>query len=255
MPAELFDYFSLFRLGSVALRVSSMLVFLPLPGYKNLPTPARVLLALALAVVLVTASPDQIISSGLNDDFLIRTLADVFTGVSISLVAVLVVESFMFGGQIMAVLAGFSYASTIDPFSESDAGIMPSLMSVTANLLFFQSPLYPGLIRALAAGLNRAPENVSAGSSEAARMIVGFSSHCLDVGTKIALPVVALLFLADLFIGLFGRLQPQLHILSISFSLKLLVLMAAAAAVQPALGWLYQRLTLTAVGVVHALTR
>jgi len=255
MPAELLDSFSLFRLCSGFLRLSAMLVFLPLPGYKNLPPAARVLVAISLAIVLSTASPNAFPSSRPSDDLLIQLLTDFLTGISISLVAALVVEALMFGGQIMAILAGFSYASTIDPFSESDSGILPSAMSITANLLFFQSPLFSGLIRALAAGLNREPEHVSIQSPEAAQLFLNFSSHCLEVGVQLALPVIALLLLADLCIGLFGRLQPQVHILSVSFALKLLGLMASAAALLPVLQWLYQRLALSAVNVLHALTR
>jgi flagellar biosynthesis protein FliR len=64
-----------------------------------------------------------------------------------------------------------------------------------------------------------------------------------------------LLFLADLFIGLVGRLQPQIQFLSMSFSLKLLGAMAAIAALAPALRWLYQQLAASAVNVLHLLAR
>ena len=255
MPAEMLDTFALFRLGSVAIRLGAMLVFLPLPGFRNLPPAARVLLSLSLAIVLAAASPESLPSSGAHEDLLMRLLADLFTGVSISLVATLVVESMMFGGQIIAVTAGFSYASMIDPFSDSDSGILPSLMSLTANLLLFHSPLYAGLIRALLAGMSRAPDQVSVHGPEATRILLRFSTHCLETGIKLALPVIALVFLADLCIGLFGRLQPQIQFLSISFSLKLLGTMAATAALLPAARWLYQRLAINAVDVLHALTR
>jgi flagellar biosynthesis protein FliR len=255
MPAEMFDTLALFRLGSVAIRLSAMLVFLPLPGFRNLPPAARVLLALSLAIVLAAASLDSLSSSGVHEDLIMRLLADLFTGVSISLVATLVIESIMFGGQIIAVTAGFSYASMIDPFSESDSSILPSLMSLTANLLLFQSPLYAGLVRALSASVNQVPNQVSVRGPEAARILLRFSTHCLQTGIKLALPVIALVFLTDLCIGLFGRLQPQIQFLSISFSLKLLGTMAATAAVLPAVGWLYQGLAITAVDVLHALTR
>lgn len=232
-----------------------MLIFLPFPGYKNLPPATRLLFALCLALTLAIASPVSFALVRPTDDLLIRLLADALTGISISLVAMLVVESLIFCGQIMAVLAGFSYASTIDPFSESDSGIVLSMMSITANLLFFHSPLYAGLIRALASGLGHEPEQVSVRSTEAVRILLSFSSHCLEVGIKLSLPVIALLFLTDLCVGLFGRLQPLIHILPISFSIKLLGLMAATAALMPVTRWLYQRLTLRAIDVLFALTR
>jgi flagellar biosynthetic protein FliR len=255
MPVELFNTGSLFRLASVALRLSALLVFLPLPGFKNLPTAARVLFALSLGAVLAASTPPALYEAPTGSDFVIRLLADLLTGVSIGLVSTLVVEAFTFGGQVISVQAGFSYASTIDPFSESDSGILPSIFSLAANLLLFESPLYAELIRALMGGLLRTPEQVSLRAPEMVRILIGFSAHCLQIGIKLALPIIALLFLADLCIGLFGRLQPQIQFLSMSFSLKLLGAMAAVAALVPALDWLYQQLAVSAVNVLHFLAR
>lgn len=232
-----------------------MLVFLPLPGFRSLPAAARVFLALSLAAVLAVSAPPTLYQEKSGTDLLIRLLADLVTGVSIGLVSTLVVEAFTFSGQVLSVQAGFSYASTIDPFSESDSGILPSLFSLAANLLLFTSPLYAELIRALMAGLLRSPDTALVRAPEACRILIGFSAHCLEIGIKLALPIIALLFLADLCIGLFGRLQPQIQFLSMSFSLKLLGAMAAVAALAPALRWLYQQLAANAVNVLHLLAR
>jgi flagellar biosynthetic protein FliR len=255
MPAEVFSAGSLFQLAPIALRLSAILVFLPLPGFRSLPAAARVFFALSLAAVLAVSAPPALYEGQPGADFLIRLLADLVTGVSIGLVSTLVVEAFTFSGQVISVQAGFSYASTIDPFSESDSGILPSLFSLSANLLLFHSPLYGELIRALMAGLLRSPDRALLRAPDAARILIGFSAHCLEIGIKLALPIIALLFLADLCIGLFGRLQPQIQFLSMSFSLKLLGTMASIAALAPALRWLYQRLAVSAVGVLHLLTR
>lgn len=255
MPAEIFNTGPLLQVASLALRLSAMLVFLPLPGFKSLPAAARVLLALALAAVLAASAPPVAFQPLTGPEFLIRLLADLLTGVSIGMVSSLVVEAFNFAGQVISVQAGFSYASTIDPFSESDTGILPSIFSLAANLLLFHSPLYAELIRALMGGLLRSPDQVALRAPETARILIGFSAHCLGIGIKLALPIIALLFLADLCIGLFGRLQPQIQFLSMSFAVKLLGTMAAVAALMPALRWLNQQLSVSAVNVLHLLAR
>jgi len=232
-----------------------MLAFLPLPGFKSLPAATRVLLALSLAAVLAVSASPALYEERLNSNFLLRLFADLLTGVSIGLLSTLVVEAFTLSGQVISVQAGFSYASTIDPFSEADSGILPSLFSLAANLLLMHSSLYAELIRALMAGLLRSPDRALLRAPETARILIGFSTHCLEIGIKLALPIIALLFLADLCIGLFGRLQPQIQFLSMSFSLKLLGSMAAVAALVPALRWLHQQLSVSAVDVLHLLAR
>ncbi len=255
MPVEAFNTGTLLQLASLALRLSAMLVFLPLPGFKSLPAAARVFFVLALAVVLTASAPPAVYEARLGSGFLIRLLADLLTGVSIGLVSTLVVDAFTFSGQVISVQAGFSYASTIDPFSETDSGILPSLFSLAANLLLFHSPLYAELVRGLMAGLLRPPDQVALRAPETARILIGFSAHCLAIGIKLALPIIALLFLADLCIGLFGRLQPQIQFLSMSFSLKLLGTMAAVAALAPAFRWLHQQVAASAVNVLQLLAR
>jgi flagellar biosynthetic protein FliR len=255
MPAEVFNTSALLRVASLALRLSAMLAFLPLPGFKSLPAATRVLLALSLAAVLAVSASPALYEERLNSNFLLRLFADLLTGVSIGLLSTLVVEAFTLSGQVISVQAGFSYASTIDPFSEADSGILPSLFSLAANLLLMHSSLYAELIRALMAGLLRSPDRALLRAPETARILIGFSTHCLEIGIKLALPIIALLFLADLCIGLFGRLQPQIQFLSMSFSLKLLGSMAAVAALVPALRWLHQQLSVSAVDVLHLLAR
>ena len=255
MPVEAFKTGELLRLASLVLRLSAMLAFLPLPGFKSLPAAARIFLALTIAVVLAATAPPSVLEAGLGSDFLLRLLADLLTGVSIGLVVTLAVDAFTFSGQVISVQAGFSYASTIDPFSESDSGILPSIFSLAANLLLFHSPLYAELLRGLMSGLVRPPDLAVLRAPEAARILIGFSAHCLGAGIKLALPIIALLFLADLCIGLFGRLQPQIQFLSLSFSLKLLGTMAAVAALAPAFRWLYRQLATNAVTVLQQLAK
>jgi flagellar biosynthetic protein FliR len=243
------------QLAAIALRLSAMLAFLPLPGFKSLPAATRVLFSLSFASVLAVSAPPEAFAAPPGGAFLLQLMGDLLTGVSIGLVCTLVVDAFTFSGQVISVQAGFSYASTIDPFSESDSGILPSLFSLTANLLLFQSPLYAELLRALMSGLLRPPGQAAAHAQGVARILIEFSAHCIGIGIKLALPIIALLFLADLCIGLFGRLQPQIQFLSMSFSLKLLGTVAAIAVLAPALGWLFQQLSLSAVNVLREFAR
>ena len=247
--------FTLFALGVAVVRASLILVFLPIPGFRLLPVGARALVAFSMATVIAGAGTWAEGPAVAGAYGFTRLMADLFTAAGIGLAGNFVVESLTFGAQMIAAQAGFSYASMIDPFSESDTGIIPSFVGLAANLLIFQSPLYAGLFRALAEGLSRAPERAASHASDVARIVVGFSAHCLEYGIRLALPVIAFGFLADLCIGLFGRLQPQIQFLPISFSLKLLGALTATAAVLPALGWLHQRLSATAGDVLLVLTR
>ena len=60
----------------------------------------------------------------------------------------------------------------------------------------------------------------------------------LEYGVRLALPVMGLLFLADLALALLGRIQPNLQLLTLIFPVKMLaglLLLAALAGVTPRL--------------------
>jgi flagellar biosynthetic protein FliR len=241
MPVESLSAFGVFAWLRSALQMSVVLILLPLPGLRTLVPPARAFLALAIAGVLAAAAPSAPRPNS-GSDWMGLLINDFFLGIGVGLAVTFVVEAFLFAGQVIATQAGFAYASTIDPFSEADSGLLPSLLSLAASLLFFQSPLYGALVRALIASSGRV-ENPQAGLAlPIAQSLIRFSAHCLIAGLRLALPLIALLLLADLCIGLFGRLQPQVQVLTMSFSLKLLGAMAAVAALIPAIPHLYRQL-------------
>jgi len=229
-----------------------MLSLLPLPGFKAFPIIVKVFLVVSLAVSIGFATNQSSPSNTMSDDGLVQIMAELFRGIGISLVATFAIEALIFSGQIIAVQVGLSYAAVIDPFSESDSGILPSLMGLLSGLLLFQSELYAGLIRSLALTVNRGPGGSGASNMESARSLIEYCVNCLQMGLRLALPVMALLLFVDICMGLFGRLQPQIQFLPLSFSMKLLGAMAALAGLMPAYGYLYARVAGSSAATLQA---
>lgn len=89
-------------------RISGVFVFVPLPGLRSAVDPARILLALGVAISLypVWPRPAASMQAGL---FTVWLAAEAALGLGIGLAVSFAVEAFMVGAQAIGLQAGFSF--------------------------------------------------------------------------------------------------------------------------------------------------
>src|ERR1700730_2223469 len=103
-------------------------VFVPLPQLRNSSAAARVVLSLAITVALQSVWPSIPVSlnGGLTELWLLleRMVAEAGYGIAIGLVVALLGETFTLMMQMLGIQAGYGYATTVDPNSEADSGVL-----------------------------------------------------------------------------------------------------------------------------------
>ena len=100
-----------------------------------------------------------------------------------------------------------------------------------AGSLFFALGFDRSVVEVLAKSLERIPAGTYALSGHVVNTVLRLGSAIFTTGLQLALPILALLLLLDIAFAVLGRLQTQLQLLSLSFSLKMLVAMAFLASV------------------------
>lgn len=241
MPVEaLFSYATLLGFLFTLARVSGVFAFLPLAAYRAAPEAAKIILSLAFTVILWPEWKSPVRVGAANDTSIGRIVAglagEMALGLAIGLIVAIVLELFQVAAQIVSLQAGFGFASTIDPTSGADSTVLISLAQLTAGLLFFTTGGDRMLVRVLADSMHLCPPEsftVKTGWSEA---IVRFSSTIFSSGLRLAAPIVALLLLADISLAVLGRMQTQLHLVSLTMPVKLaatMLLLSVTLAFQP----------------------
>lgn len=224
----------------VLARVSALLAFLPLAGFRNAPPQIRIILALVLSFALFPAWPhpeNQELSMGA---LLASIFAEAGFGLSIGISVSLLNEAFQLAMQVLGLQAGYGYASTIDPTSQADSGILQVLAALMSGLLFLSLGLDRQLLRILAASFNRFPAGEWAPAAASLDGIVRLGSGMFSLGLRLAFPVVAFLMLIDLALALLGRMQQQLQLLTLAFPVKMLAAVACLIVLLPAFTRLYE---------------
>ena len=144
-------------------------------------------------------------------------------GVAIGMTVAIVLEAFSFSAQMLGLQAGFAYASTIDPNTDADSGILLVISQLIAGMLFFVAgtrPRDPAPFRPESG--TGACRHVQLRTVDRPLILIRLGANLFTVGARLALPVVALLVMVDVALALMGRLNQQLQLLSLAFPAKML---------------------------------
>jgi len=161
--------------------------------------------------------------------------AESAVGIVIGLSVAVVLEAFVLAAQILGLQAGYGYASTVDPNTQADAGILLVLAQLVAGLLFFAMGLDRDVLRLFARSLEKIPAGAYSPGAASAQTVIGLGAALFSVGARIALPVIALLLLIDVALALLGRLNAQLHLISLAFPAKMLAALLVLSWIAPLL--------------------
>lgn len=230
----LFDPKSLQAYLHVLGRVSALLAFFP-PGPYRGPAQAKVVLCLSLSVVLWPYQP-AVATEGSIGALIASLFGDCAIGLVVGLAMAAVIEMLMFSAQIVSLQSGLSYASTVDPTSGADSTALLTLAQMAGLLLFFSLGGDRIFVKLLADSLRLSPIGATVGLPSW-QPVVRFIGAMLSDGLRLAGPATALLLLTDLSLAVLGRIQSQLHLVSLTTPIKLaatLLILGATTRFHPA---------------------
>jgi flagellar biosynthesis protein FliR len=220
----------------VLARVGGALTFVPLPGFKSAPEPVRIAFALGFTFALYGQWP-VVRTEGITVATLAGwALAEAAVGLAIGVAVAIALEAFTLSAQILGLQAGYAYASTIDPNTEADSGILLVFAQLMSGMLFFALGLDREILRLFAQSLERVPAGVYIFNRATAEPLIRLGATLFALGVRLALPVVALLVMVDVALALLGRINAQLQLLTLAFPAKMLttlVLLSWMAAMFP----------------------
>src|SRR5262249_18341146 len=192
------------------------------PGLRAVPEPARAALAVGLTLALGARWPVIDAAAMSGGRFVGWLFTEAAVGIAIGVAAATVLEVFSMAAQILGLPAGYSYASTIDPNSEADAGVLLVFAQLISGMLFFAMGMDRAVMRLFAHSLDAVPPGSYVFSRRSAEPLIRLGSALFSTGFRLALPVVALLTMVDVALALLGRLNQQLQLLTLAFPAKML---------------------------------
>lgn len=233
---SLFSYSTLFGFLFTLARISGVFAFLPLAALKAAPESVRVVLSLSMTLMLRADWKAPVGAEATIGRIVAGLASEAALGLAIGVALAIVFEAFQMAAQAVSLQAGFGYASTVDPTSGADSTVLLTIAQLTAGLLFFVSGADRLLVKALAESLRLAPPESFTLNKASALALIQFASTIFSSGLRLAAPVIALLLLADASLAVLGRVQAQLHLISLTMPVKLagtMLILSATIVLQP----------------------
>jgi len=220
----------------VMIRTSTMLVTSPLLSHRGIPAMTKVGFAVFFSLVLVPLEQDNLPAppvqlGGLVDAVLRESLFGLMLGLAMNMVFL----GLQMASRIVGVQMGFGLGGVIDPITGNDGGALEQFYMLLVTLVFFSIQGHYLVITALSETVRAVPPGTfdpfhAISSGEVGALAAGL----MVTAVRIALPVMAALFLVDLGMGLVARTVPQVQVLFVAMPVKVAVGMVVLMVSLPA---------------------
>ncbi len=208
-----------------AVRSAAWLLISPPFNSRTIPGQIKAILALALALPfapeLSRDLPDLTVAALIG-----AVVLQVVTGAALGFLTHLAFAAVQAAGDLIDVFGGFSLAAAYDPLSMSQNSVFGKIHQLLALTLLFVTNGHLLVIRGFMTSYEVIPVTDGIDMDVMGRaLLVGVGAFFVSA-IEIAAPLIAVLFLADVGLGLLTRVSPQLNAFSLGFPIKIFLTLA-----------------------------
>jgi flagellar biosynthesis protein FliR len=235
-------------------RISPLFLLAPLFSSKMLPTRARSIVAVALAVGI---APIALHASRIPTDALgyaALMAKELLVGLAFAFALGALFAAVSVAGSFADTLVGFSFGSLVDPLTGNQGGVLAQVYAMVGLLVLVaingDAWVIQGLARTYDAVPLAAMPDVRSLVAGAEAAFTGIFAAALEV----CAPIVVAMLLTDTAFGLVARMMPQLNVFAVGFPAKVVVgLLLLGASLPFAGGWIADGLQGSVASALHAL--
>lgn len=214
------DVLAALLLGS--LRVVGWLVVAPPFAGRTVPAPVKALLSVALALPMLPSLREDLPPLELGP-FLAAAVVQLLVGLSLGFVCFLLFAAFRAAGDIIDTLGGFALATAFDPLAQTQAAVIGRFQALLAATLLLVSDGWLVVWHGFFRSFEVLPLGTSFDTAVVASAVTDGIGTMVLSAVQIAAPMIAVLFIADVGLGLASRIAPQLNAFALGFPLKILL--------------------------------
>jgi flagellar biosynthesis protein FliR len=207
-----------FLLASI--RIVAWLVVVPPFSTRVVPVMARVVLSVGLAFATAPSlAHTQVPTSTFALAATAATQAAI--GAAMGMVTYLLLAAIAAAGSLIDVFGGFSLAQGFDPLGANNNTVFGTLHQMLGTMLLFVTNGHMLIIGGLLSTFRFLPVGDSPDLGGGTGTIVTAFQVFAVTAVQIALPMIAVLFLADLGLALLTKVAPQLNAMNVMFPAKI----------------------------------
>ena len=219
-----------------SVRIVSWLAVVPPFSSHAVPNTAKVVLSLGLAFAVSPALKETSLPTTVLG-LAAETATQVAIGAAMGFVTFLLLSALAAAGSLIDVFGGFSLAQGFDPLGMNSNTVFGTFHQMLATMILFVTNGHMLVLGGLLSTFRFLPVGANPDTSHSTEVIVSGFRVFFVTAVQIALPMIAVLFLADLGLALLTKVAPQLNAINVMFPAKIgltLLLLGLSFPVLPA---------------------
>jgi flagellar biosynthetic protein FliR len=207
----------------VLIRVSSILMMVPVFGDARIPPQVKWGLSLLLAFILFPVVRSGFpIQENINAmTFFSGIASEMLIGVTIGFAARLVFAGIQIAGEVLGFQMGFSFASVVDPLTNVQVTIISEFQYLLGMLLFMTVNAHYIFLTAIVDSYQLFPPFGAHFSGPFFQGLLILFREIFIIAIKISAPVMAVLIFSNISMGMVARTVPQMNVFAINFPLQI----------------------------------
>jgi flagellar biosynthetic protein FliR len=217
-----FDIGSFIPFVMVFVRISAMILTMPIIGAANVPRPVKIGLTLSIAyIVLLTTDIPPVDLSISVWQLALKLVGELAIGLTIGFATQLIFTAVQIAGSVIGFQMGFAIVNVMDPATQSQVSITAQFQNIMALLIFLSIDGHHWLITACAGSYEIIPVLGFHPSAGLVEMMLDLTRNVFVSAIKLASPIMASLFILNVALGLIARSVPQMNVFIVGFPLQI----------------------------------
>ncbi|MFT4926287.1 MAG: flagellar biosynthetic protein FliR [Phenylobacterium sp.] len=202
-------------------RISAMLGVMVGIGAKTTPIRIKSSLAILLTIMVMPALEPSPFTDLLSFEMVILVIQQMIVGVIIGFVSMLMLNTFVLAGQIVAMQTGLGFASMVDPVNGMNVPAVGQFYLILATLLFWALDGHLVLIQMVVHSFKAIPIGHGWLDVKHYQDIANWGGWMFSTALVLSLPPMTAMLLINIAFGILTRAAPQLNVFTIGFPITM----------------------------------
>lgn len=220
MEIDIIEWIPAFLL--VLVRVSAFMVTLPFFSYQTIPNRFKIGFAAFLSWIMIFNGDWPIIE--LNYEFVLLAVKEALVGLTVGLIALLLLYAIQVAGGLIDLKLGFLIANVVDPQTGTQAPLIGSYLYTFALLFLLATNAHHLLLDGVYYSYQFIPLDqpfLPLGSEDYVEFIAVTMNTMFIIAFQMSMPIMGSIFLVDVALGFIARTVPQVNVFVIGFPVKI----------------------------------
>ncbi|MGI6548896.1 MAG: flagellar biosynthetic protein FliR [Syntrophomonadales bacterium] len=203
-------------------RTSGLFITSPVLSGRQVPIQVKILLIIFLSGMIAFVNPIRTEVPITHPAMFVMALGmEILIGYTLGFIAYVIFAGIQLAGQLMDMQMGFGIVNVIDPQSGTQVPLIGNFQYLVAIMVFLGVNGHHLLLRALNDSYQFIPVLGAGIDGQFLEFMMEMGAYMFVIGLKLAAPVVAALFMADLALGFIARTVPQMHVFVVGLPMKI----------------------------------